>query len=241
MGVYGQKILYFDEVTSTFDKLAEYPPENGLTVVANVQTSGIGRSGRQWASERGGIYFSFYIIPKVNADEIPFTAIVCALAAYRTIVQYVPCGIKWPNDIVCDGKKICGILTKASFIDSSAYVMAGIGINANNSDFGMLSYRANSLRNILEIEVDNKKILSDFFDNFSRIFEMKKEDVIKEYTSHCVTVGGEVALHFNSDEEPKKGKCLSVKDDGSILVDVGDEIISVNYGEVSVRGIYGYC
>lgn len=241
MAIYGKKILYFESVTSTFDKLSELPPENGLAVAAKIQTAGIGRNGRRWESDKGGVYFSFYIIPEKSAEELAFTAIVCAVAAQRTLKKYVDCKIKWPNDIVCDGKKICGILTKASFINGSARIAAGVGINANNADFGELAFRAESLRNILNRKVDEKELLEEFFRNFDEVYFTEKKDIISEYTASCVTVGNEVALHFNSEEEPKRGRCVGVNDDGSLAVETDDGVLNVNYGEVSVRGIYGYC
>lgn len=242
MKIYGKKILYFDSVTSTFDKLAELAPEDGLAVAAKAQTAGIGRNGRHWASDEGGVYFSFYIIPKERSEELPFLAIVCALAAQRTLKKYVDCKIKWPNDIVYDGKKICGILTRASFINSSVHIAAGIGINANNTDFGELSFRAQSLKSILNRELDGKELINEFFRNFEDVYlNTEKKKIISEYAASCITVGSEVALHFNSDDEPKRGKCVGVNADGSLAVETDDGVLNVNYGEVSVRGIYGYC
>lgn len=242
MDVFGKNILYFDCVTSTFDKLAEYSPENGLTVVADTQTGGVGRNGRAWLSNDGGVYFSFYIIPECEVTEIPFLAIVCALASYRTVGRYTPCGIKWPNDIVADGKKLCGILTKSSFAgDNSVYVMAGIGINANNTDFGELDYRASSLKSVTGKEIDRDKLLKEFFEEFEDVyFNLTKEEIIDQYSKACITPGSTVAVHYNTDGTVFKGKCVRVCADGSLDIETNKGIINVNSGEVSVRGIYGY-
>ena len=242
MSIYGKRILHFDTVTSTFDKLLEYPPENGLTVVADRQTGGIGRNGRAWLSADGGLYFSFYIIPDGDVTEIPFIAILCALAAYRTISRYTSCGIKWPNDIVKDGKKICGILTKSSFGgDNSVYVMAGIGINVNNSDFGELDYRADSLKNISGTEYDREVILKEFLADFEYIFfNLTKEQIIEQYSGVCVTVGEKVAVHYNTDGTVFEGRCIRVCTDGTLDIETDGGIVNVNSGEVSVRGVYGY-
>ena len=241
MAIYGNEILCFDTVTSTFDKLFEYPFKDGLVVLAKSQTNGQGRSGRRWESDSGGIYFSFYIKPKEDVREMPFIAIVCALASHRTLSKYVPCKIKWPNDIVADGKKICGILIKSVFQGDSSYVAAGVGINANNMDFGELDYRADSLKNLLGEEVDSDIILKEFFSNFEHVYlNLTKEEILKEYIDSCITVGSEVALHYNSDSEPVRGRCVGVFDDGSLVVETAEGKVNVNYGEVSVRGVYGY-
>ncbi|MBQ6999101.1 MAG: biotin--[Clostridia bacterium] len=242
MAEFGKNILYFDCVTSTFDELTKYPPENGLVVVADRQTGGIGRKGRAWVSDMGGAYFSFYILPDDKTENIPFLAIVCALAAYNTISRYTTCAIKWPNDIVSDGKKVCGILTKSAFNgDSSVYVMAGIGINANNTDFGELDYRATSLKLLAGKEIDRNKLVEEFFEEFNKIYlNLSNEEIIRLYKNACVTLGSHVAVHYNTDGTVFEGKCIDVRTDGSVDIKTENGIINVNAGEVSVRGIYGY-
>ncbi len=242
MAEFGKNILYFENVTSTFDELAKHTPENGLTVVADKQTGGIGRNGRVWVSNIGGVYFSFYILPVGDAQNIPFLAIVCALAAYNTINRYTPCAIKWPNDIVTDGKKVCGILTKSAFSgDNSVYVMAGIGINANNTDFGELDYRATSLKLIMSEEIDRNKLVEEFFCEFNKIYhDLTDEEIIKQYKEACITLGSHVAVHYNTDGTVFEGKCTDVRSDGTLDVETENGVVNVNSGEVSVRGVYGY-
>lgn len=242
MADFGKNILYFDKVTSTFDELAKLSPENGLTVVADRQTGGIGRNGRAWVSDIGGAYFSFYILPEGDVQSIPFIAIVCALAVYNTVSRYAPCAIKWPNDIVVDGKKVCGILTKSAFYgDNSVYVMAGIGINANNTDFGELDYRATSLKLITGKEIDRNKLVKAFFEEFNNVYlNLSNDEIISLYKKACITLGSHVAVHYNTDGTVFEGKCIDVRVDGSLDVETKDGIVNVNSGEVSVRGIYGY-
>ncbi len=242
MADFGKNILYFDTVTSTFDELDKLPPENGLTVVADSQTGGIGRNGRAWVSDIGGAYFSFYILPESDVQSIPFLAIVCALAAYNTVSRYVPCAIKWPNDIVVDGKKVCGILTKSAFYgDNSVYVMAGIGINANNTDFGELDYRATSLKLITSKEIDRNTLVNNFFEEFNNVYlNLSNDDIICLYKKACITLGSHVAVHYNTDGTVFEGKCVDVRIDGSLDIVTENEIVNVNAGEVSVRGVYGY-
>lgn len=242
MAVFGKDILYFESVTSTFDKLLEFPLSNGLAIVSESQTGGIGRNGREWLSDKGGLYFSFYIVPECDAENIPFLGIVCALAAYNTVSKYVPCRIKWPNDIVSDGKKICGILNKSGFCgESSVYVMSGIGINANNTQFGELDYRATSIKNIMGKDVDREELLNLFFKEFENVyFNMDADKIMNEYKKSCITLGSCVAVHYNTDGTVFEGKCVDICRDGSIDVLTDDGIVNVNSGEVSVRGIYGY-
>ena len=104
-------VHYFESLTSTFDKIREYPLSDGLTVVCSKQTAGSGRLGRKWESPEGGVYFTYCITPPF---EVPVPAIttVCAAGIHKALSGYVDCSVKWPNDIVSNGKKICGILTR---------------------------------------------------------------------------------------------------------------------------------
>ncbi len=164
------------------------------------------------------------------------------MAAYNTISRYTTCAIKWPNDIVSGEKKVCGILTKSAFNgDSSVYVMAGIGINANNTDFGELDYRATSLKMITGKAVDRNKLVEEFFKEFNKIYlNLSNEEIINFYKTACVTLGSHVAVHYNTDGTVFEGKCIDVRTDGSVDIETENGIVNVNAGEVSVRGIYGY-
>lgn len=239
---FGKNILKFDRLTSTFDKLSEYSPEEDVVVVAKEQTSGVGRLGRQWISHKGGLYFSFYAKAEDDISKLPFIAIICALASYRTIAEYVDCGIKWPNDIVSDGGKVCGILTKSAVKSGEATVMAGVGINVNNSDFDTnLTPYATSLKCLLGTEQDGDGILRKFLDNFEDIYtNLTTSEIIDEYSKVCVTVGRDVKVTLLADGTTFEGRALRVCDDGNIEVETEQGIVKVGSGEVSVRGVYGY-
>lgn len=239
---FGKNILKFDSLTSTFDKLLEYTPDDNVVVVAGEQTAGVGRMGRQWLSNEGGLYFSFYVPPRGDVEEIPFTAIICALASYRTISSYTDCAVKWPNDIVARGRKVCGILTKSHIKSGEATIMAGVGINVNNICFdGELASRATSLKLLLGEVQDADEILNKFLSNFDDIYvNLTTDEIIDEYSKVCATVNSDVAVHFAKDGATVAGRCLRVCDDGSIDVETEQGIINVASGEVSVRGIYGY-
>ncbi len=242
MDNFTRKILKYESVTSTFDKLLEFEPENGLAVVAQRQTNGVGRLGRQWQSDDGGLYFSFYVDSGSALDKLPFLAIICALAAQRTLNRYTDCAVKWPNDIVSGGKKLCGILTKSAICkDNAAYVMAGVGVNVNNTVFAdELKNSATSLKLITNADYDKDEILKRFFDEFEDIYlNLSNEQIICQYSEVCVTLNSAVALHY-SDGTVVEGVCVGVCVDGTIDVETQNGKINVNSGEVSVRGIYGY-
>ncbi len=238
----GSRLVYCDTVTSTFDTLAGLEPSEGLTVLAAHQTNGRGRLGRSWASNEGGIYFSFLLLPPIEAETAPFITLICALGVYRALSRYAKCGIKWPNDIVSDGKKLCGILTKTNLCESDIESVAvGIGVNANITSFAKELTNATSLKLICKKDIDENKLFAEIINEIDNAYyHMKRSEVLAEYKKACVNLLSEVAVHFKDGRETVRGTCTDILPDGSINVDLGDKTINVNSGEVSVRGIYGY-
>lgn len=237
-----KKLIYCDTVTSTFDKLKEFEPCEGLTVLAAHQTAGVGRLGRSWKSVEGGIYFSFLLLPPLNTDTVPFITITCAVGVYRALSKYADCKIKWPNDIVCGGRKLCGILSKTNLCGNVvAGVSVGIGINANITDFGSDLPNAISLKLICGREIDENRLFAEVLREIDNTYYHTEQNaILSEYKNACVTLNREVTVHFNGKGTEARGLCTDILADGSLNVLIDGKTVNVNYGEVSVRGIYGY-
>ena len=142
----GRNIVYYDSVDSTNLRIKQMGDEGapeGTLAVADKQTAGRGRRGRSWDSPSGSsIYMSLLLRPKIEPDQAPMLTLVMALSVAEGIMDCGDsCGnpdvkIKWPNDIVYQGKKLCGILTEMSAdMDQIHYVIVGIGINVQMTDF----------------------------------------------------------------------------------------------------------
>ncbi len=236
-GIIGSSVFFYDELSSTFDKIRELPQKDGLTVVCAKQTNGVGRLGRSWESTLGGVYFSFVIKNIPPAFEMQFITTVCALGVCRALSKYVPCHIKWPNDIVVNGKKICGILTKCyapSDVAGALYV--GVGINANNNFSSSLPY-ASSIKAVSGSEVNENALLLDVLNSIDDVlYSLSAEDVLNEYRQKCINIGKEVSLVYEREEI--QGVCLNILKDGSMEVLSQAKKLIVNSGEVSVKGIY---
>ncbi len=236
-GIIGSKVVYFESLTSTFDKIRTMEFQNGLTVVCSRQNSGTGRMGRSWESGDGGIYFTFAMEHTRKDFDVPFITSVCALGVCNVLNNYVPCKIKWPNDIVSGGKKICGILTK-NYVSSGKInqIHVGIGINANNTFAQNLPY-ASSLFLICGEKVDENAILKKVLEETDRIYSKESHrQILDDYKKLCVNLGREVTLSFGDKEA--KGICKDILPDGSMEVETEGKTICVNSGEVSVKGIY---
>ena len=138
----GGRIVYFDATDSTnaqAKRLAEAHAPHGTLVVSDRQDGGKGRRGRSWASPSGvGIWMSLILRPKIDPSLASMLTLVAALAVRKGILEETGLSplIKWPNDLVLNGKKICGILTEMSTeLMEIQYVITGIGINVNQKEF----------------------------------------------------------------------------------------------------------
>ena len=236
----GSEIHFFTELTSTFDKIRQMDLKDGLTVVCSRQTSGSGRLGRTWESPEGGIYFTFALMPPFNNFDIPFIALVCALGVQHALKKYVPCKIKWPNDIVCGSKKLCGILTRNIVINNTVNcILVGIGINVNNCIFSTEVPHATSLKLILKREINENLLLAEVISEIDKLYASgKPDDILTGYIKNCINIDNDVTIHYVNGNKDVKGRCIAILADGSMNVQTIDDVINVRSGEVSVKGIY---
>lgn len=133
-------ILRFDRLGSTNTEAiaqAKRGADEGLCTVAREQTGGRGRHGRTWVSEKdAGLYFSIVLRPRVEMRFLPLVTLMSAVAVFETLKEHgVNPDIKWPNDLLAGGKKICGILAEITDTPKGRAVIVGIGINLRSSAF----------------------------------------------------------------------------------------------------------
>ena len=239
----GRNLYFFVTTTSTFDESDKLPPKNGTVVCAKNQTNGRGRLGRQWESENGGIYFSVILNSDFVRDNIDIITPLCAVAIRRAIAKYTPCKIKWPNDIVSDcGKKLCGILTKVQTdSEGNLFVNVGIGINANTQNFDSELCWASSVKLITGKDINENKLFCEcLFEIENCLGKEPVKSVMTEFKNQCLTLGKTVRLISHQGKIDQTGLCTDIAPDGTLVVKKDDgEVINVNSGEVSVRGIYG--
>lgn len=247
----GCEIYYFDSIDSTNTKakeLAEEGHPSGTLVVADRQTAGKGRRGRSWESPTGiGIFMTLMLKPEINPNHASMLTLVAAMATTRAIrrVTGVPAMIKWPNDIVMNGKKVCGILTEMSAqFDYINHIVIGIGINVHNEDFPEeIAQTASSLYLESGQHIHRASLIEAFLEEFEDVYAeyLKTEDMEglqKEYDAMLVNRGRQVRVL--DPKEPFEGKAMGITKKGELIVDTWESRKLVSSGEVSVRGIYGY-
>ncbi len=247
----GRDIYYYNEIDSTNEelkRLARSGALEGVTVIADKQTAGRGRLGRSWDSPKGtNIFMSILLRPRIRPDQASQMTLVAGLAMCEAIceVTRLDAKIKWPNDIVISGKKVCGILTEMSAeIDGINYIILGIGVNVNHTDFpGNLPY-ATSLKLEGRQEYQRRYIIKVFLEKFESYYMAYKqcttlEMILPSYKRYCITLADKVKI-IDSIEE-YVATPLDINADGSLVIRTEDgQEKNILSGEVSVRGIYGY-
>ena len=247
-----KEVLYFDTIDSTNTKaqeLAEKGYPSGTLVVADKQESGKGRRGRSWVSPSGtGIFMTLMIKPDINPNNASMLTLVAALAVTKAITSVTgeEAMIKWPNDIMVNGKKVCGILTEMNAqFDYINHIVVGIGINVHNESFPEeISQMASSLM----IEAGGKRfhraqIIAEAMSYFEQYYDtfLKTQDLsalVREYDK--LLVNRNKSVRVLDPKEPFDGKAMGITPKGELIVDTWESRKLVSSGEVSVRGIYGY-
>lgn len=228
--VIGRDIRVFQETTSTNDlieKLARDGVNEGVVVFAEAQTKGRGRLGRSWISPRGkGLWFSLLLRPALRPQAATKITIAAATALSRAVRAHtgLPCQIKWPNDILVRGKKVCGILTEMSAeLDQIKHLVLGVGVDVNLtvSDF---AHNLRPIASSLKIEAGRQidrpalaaQILRELDHDYAQILEGDFATLAEEWERQCSTLGQEVRIVMGDRE--LRGRAESLDEDGALLL-----------------------
>ncbi len=249
----GKNVMYKKSTGSTNDdakNLSGNKNAHGILVVTDHQTSGKGRRGRVWEDNgQGNIAMSLLLKPKCNPDQASRITLIMALAVADVIAQLTEgeVKIKWPNDVLVNKKKVCGILTEMGLNDKGEidHVVVGVGINVNQK------YFPEELNHASSLYIENEEVTSarsdiilgvmDYFEYYYNMFEEFGD------LSHIVTMYESYLI--NKDEKVKvldpkgeyTGTATGINDFGELIVQKDEGgFARVDSGEVSVRGVYGY-
>lgn len=247
--VIGHKIIHFETIGSTNDYAKEiaFNENEGTVIISEEQTKGRGRLGRRWHSKPyDGIWMSIILKPNMIPFKAPFITLIAGASIAKALNSLgVETLIKWPNDVILNGKKISGILTELSAeIERINYIILGIGINVKTMEFvEEISDVATSLykENYKVSRVDIVKNILEEFENlyFKYVKENSKEETLNICRKYSAVIGKEIYLIKG--EERELVKCLDINEDGNLIVERKDKSIKeIMSGEVSIRGVKGY-
>ncbi len=236
-----------DSTNNEAKRRAQEGAPHGSVFVAEEQTGGKGRLGRVWKSPpKTGLWFTLLLRPNATPEQVTNLTLFAGLAVSRAIhaLTGLPAQIKWPNDVVIEGKKVCGILTEmAAEMESVEYVIPGIGVNVNTESFPEdIAWKATSLYLSTGKKWSRATVLQAILREMEELLHRQEEKgtgaVLAEYRENCVTIGKPVSTQRGNIR--LSGIAEDITDTGELIVrqSNGSELI-INSGEVSVQGIYG--
>lgn len=241
------RVLRYESLPSTNSEVARLAldgVEEGLAVVADEQTAGRGRLQRAWSSPKGaGLYFSILLRPRIATARWPLITFVAALAAGDALLDGggVQTDIKWPNDLLVNERKICGVLAEATETPAGRAVVVGIGINLTNNAFpGDLIHVATSVADESGRQPEREAILAALLSGIARWYSLLHEPdgvdkVVAAWTSRSSYASDKMVRVTNGDEV-LQGITRGVDNDGALRLETREGIQLIRAGDVtSVR------
>lgn len=246
----GRIVCFLREVDSTNDllvKLAEQAVPQGTVVVADFQTAGKGRQGRTWsAPPQTGLLFSYLIYLGLDTQNIPLITLAAAVGTARGLHRLtgIRPGIKWPNDIIVNGKKICGILAESRLgHDLNGWVIVGIGINVHIQDHEWPEDLRTTAASIFQL-TDKRFTRNEVFKAVCEENEKELEvffagdtpRVIQNWKEYSVTLGEDVDVFLPT--EILRGNACGITSSGGLMIrEENGTVRTIYMGEISIRHV----
>ncbi|WP_408955463.1 biotin--[acetyl-CoA-carboxylase] ligase [Natroniella sp. ANB-PHB2] len=241
--IIGQNILYYQQVDSTNQiarKKAEEGAKEGTLVIAERQVAGKGRLSRDYFSPQGGIWFSCILRPGLKPAWATRVTYIISLAVAKTINQLttVEAKIKWPNDILINDRKVCGLLTEmGAELDQVDYLVVGSGINLNfplNELPQQIHTKATTLYSELEKKVDRLQFIQRLLLEIETYYQQLTDfdTILAEWEEYAYTLGKEVVIKDIKRE--RKGIAVEIAPDGALVIESNGKREKVYSGDVSL-------
>ena len=245
----GRAVNHYEHtLTSTnliLKDMARQGAPHGSLCLCECQTAGRGRMDRAWSSPEGqGLWLSVLLRPNMPAENAPLITFCCALAMTRAVhdTTGLDAKIKWPNDLVLNGRKLCGILLEMGFDAQGYYVVAGTGLNVRRNAYpSELADRAISIEECASVP-NRGMILTAYLaaleETMSAVEQEGFAGIAESFRQECITLGSQV--HVLGTDVSFTGVAEDVDPAGALLVRTKEEVRRVLAGDVSVRGVMGY-
>ena len=230
-------ILHFDTLASTNTEAAEQARRGaaeGLCIVANQQTAGRGRHGREWLSEKGsGVYMSIVLRPALAVQHLTLIQLMAAVAVYDVLLKgyLIEPDIKWPNDILVNDKKICGILSEAVETTNGLAVILGMGINLKGD---RLPDNATSIEQETTLPAVRDEIVHVVTNEIARLYDILHATpaaIVQEWKRRSSYYEGK-AVEVRSGSEVFTGVTCGLEENGALRVMTGGTVRIVQAGDV---------
>lgn len=199
--------------------------QSGSVILAEIQKEGRGRLSRSWASPPGGIWMSLILKPDIPLSRVYRINMAASVSICRAISRLgLEAGIKWPNDILIQEKKVCGILTElGAQMDRLDYVVVGVGLNANNDTAAFPSqWRSTSLAAELGRSIDRCALIAAILNEMEKAIDsMESQEIYEEWRSLSLSLGERVRI--SSAEGDLTGQVVDLDGDGALILQQGRE------------------
>ena len=231
-------ICFLEKVTSTQDIAKELMREqeiHSILVIAEEQSRGRGRLDRRWISSPGGIWMTFALRIQLQGAKIPIFGMAGAVSVAKAIenITSLNAKVKWPNDVLVNGKKVCGILIEASLSDAEALICMGIGLNVNNDIPKDLVPSATSLKAILKKPVPRLWLLRAILLQLCPRIPIVIEDpsnILDEWRKLSSTLRKRVKVVLH--ERTIIGKAVDIANDGSLILLTSEGLKKIAVGDI---------
>lgn len=239
--IIGKKIYQLESISSTNEyakKLAKNNNPEGTIIIAEKQTKGKGRKQRHWSSPKDGLWFSIILRPKIPPSQA-MQVTMCAACALAEAIQkhtHLTPSIKWPNDLLLNNKKVCGILTElAAEIDEIRYIIVGIGLNVNNKLPNQLQKISTSLKEETKTNVKITPLLITLLELFEDYYQAIKNEntelIRKTWLKYSSTIGSKVKVE--TEKETITGKAINLGKQGELIIQTNNEEKRIITGDIS--------
>lgn len=231
--IIGHPLVYFRELASTNQMarlLAEKVLREGTVTIAEKQTRGRGRFNREWVSPPNGLWLSIVLRPRAQAKHLPKLTLMASVAVAKTLRRLygLKAEIKWPNDVLVNGRKVCGLLTEAETKgESTEFAVVGIGINANFDLSALpesLEYSSTTLKHELKREIRREVLLGSLLEEMESLYDQfsreRFDQLIDEWRNLAGMLGASVEIR--ADERKIQGQAVDIDQDGALILRLKD-------------------
>lgn len=235
-----------DSTNAELRRMALAGAPHGSLCLSETQTAGRGRLGRQWESPAGkGLWLSVLLRPSLKPEQAPLITLCAAMAMAQAVQETtgLQARIKWPNDLVYDGRKICGVLLEiAATMEKIDYIIVGTGLNVRRGAYSPeLQEKAAALEEFVS-PPNRGLILTRYLHALETLVQRVEQEgfagIREDYAAQSCTIGSDVRVSGGME---LTGRAVGIEESGALLVRTADgEIHRVLAGDVSVRGVMGY-
>jgi len=237
----GRTLVHLEQVDSTNAYCKSHPElPHGAVVLADWQSGGRGRNGRIWQADAGDAALFSVCIDGISVENVPLLPFACGMAVCDALTCLgIAAALKWPNDVLCENRKLCGILCESIIEGDSIRLIAGIGINLRGSKerFAAMGLPGAISLQMLGCEIDAQTLCTHVLNALEKYLHLPSDDFLKAYSRRCITLGQQIEVCTRTETFPAQARAIAP--DGALIVEKADGTSQPIYAaDVKIIGVY---